>query len=361
MKPEFSLGYHAVPTGELVTLLTKYQGVHHQQLIRDFEQKIADTLSAAGVVCVNSGTSAIHLALKALGVSQGDTVVVPTFTYVATVNPIRYLGAEPVFVDADPFSWNIDVASLHEALRALASRNQLPKAIIVVHTYGQASDMKAIMQLANEYGVPVLEDAAESIGTKYGDQFTGTLGSIGVLSFNNNKIVTAFGGGAVISNQPEVLGKIAFWASQSRSTNRNFYEHHEVGYNYRLSPLQAAVGLLEIDLLEARIAQRHAVTKEYERLGWLALQGQLPNTRPNHWMIGAEIQNMNVTPDAVLNKLDQAGVEARRVWKPMHTQPAFSGCQHFGGVISEALFQTGLCLPSEPQAANRAMEVLRTF
>jgi dTDP-4-amino-4,6-dideoxygalactose transaminase len=298
-------------------------------------------------VAVNSGTAAIHLALKAVGVKAGDFVLVSTFTYVATINPIIYLGAVPVFIDSELQTWNIDPQLIEDALKHFAAKGKLPAAILVVHTYGMPANMDAVLNLARQYGVPLVEDAAECIGSSYNNKPLGSLAEVGVLSFNQNKIVTTFGGGAVLTNNKSIYNQALHWASHARVAYE-YYHHEEVGYNYKMGSLNACAGLVSLRDLQTAVNQRRAVFEQYAEFlkedSTITWQHEHPPAYSNRWL------SCFVFPPQQAQRLQQLAskqqIETRPLWKPMHLQPAFAGARAFLSGVAENLFKNGLCLPS---------------
>ncbi len=313
---------------------------------REFEERIGLPSVALG-----SGTAAIHLALRLLGVGPGDTVFCPTLTFAASCNPVRYLGAEPVFLDSDYTTWNLDPNILESAFHRCASENRLPRALIVVHLYGQCADMDPILAVCGRYGVPVLEDAAEALGATYRGRPAGTLCDIGVFSFNGNKIITTTGGGMLASSNPAWVEKARFWSQQARDPAL-WYEHSELGYNYRMSNVLAGIGRGQLEVLDLRVRQRRAIAFRYEAafrdLGGISLMPQAPYGVHTNWLscFLIEGQEFGCSRDELIGALDQANVESRPVWKPMHLQPLYAGCECRGGEVAEDLFRRGICLPS---------------
>lgn len=347
MRYTIPLSYNPIDIPKLTEVLSQYEGLHHNKMIVDFEDGLKKTIGAEHVVALNSGTAAIHLALKILGIGPGDKVIVPTFTYVATINPVRYVGAEPVFIDSESETWNMDPSLVEKALLDLKRENKMPKAIIVVHTYGMPSKMDEILKLAENYDIPVVEDAAESIGSTYKGKHVSSLGSIGIYSFNNNKILTTYGGGAIVTKKAEWAAKARFLASQARE-NLSYYEHRHVGHNYAMSPLSAAAGLSQLPYLGERIEKRRAVFAQYEKeLEGLGLQFQPESVlnRSNRWFSTLLFKD-EATKRHVTSVLDGEGIETRPLWRPMHLQPLFKNSTSFLQGVSEDYFWRGLCLPS---------------
>lgn len=309
--------------------------------------------ACTGLPCValSSGTAAIHLGLRLLGVGPGDQVFCPTLTFVATANPVCYLGAEPVFLDSDPATWNLDPQPLADALRRKAAQNRLPRAVIVVHLYGQCADMDPILQACARYQVPVLEDAAEALGATYDSRPAGTLGHAGAFSFNGNKIITTTGGGMLVSPKWEWVEKARFWAAQARDPAL-WYQHSEIGYNYRMSNVLAGIGLGQLEVLDLRVRQRRAIAFRYrdafEELPGISFMPQAPYGRHTNWLSCFLIDRdeFGCSRDELIRILDAANVESRPVWKPLHLQPLYQRCECYGGEVAEDLFRRGICLPS---------------
>jgi pyridoxal phosphate-dependent aminotransferase EpsN len=313
---------------------------------KEFENRIAQP-----AVALSSCTAAIHLGLRLLGVGPGDEVFCPTLTFIGGCNPIRYLGAQPVFLDSDYSTWNLDPSILEDALRDRASQNRLPRALIVVHLYGQCADMDPILALCRQYGVPVLEDAAEALGSTYKDRPAGTLCDIGVFSFNGNKIITTTGGGMLVSRNAAWVRKARFWSQQARDPGLA-YEHSEMGYNYRMSNVLAGIGRGQLEVLDLRVKQRRAIAFRYRDafadLPGITLMPQAPYGLHTNWLSCFLIdeREFGSSRDALIRALDEANVESRPVWKPMHLQPLYAGCERYGGEVAEDLFRRGICLPS---------------
>jgi pyridoxal phosphate-dependent aminotransferase EpsN len=320
-------------------------GPHIQAFERQFEERL-------GVVAVAlaSGTAALHLGLRALGVEPGDRVFCSDLTFIASVNPIRYLGAEPVLVDSEPATWNMDPGLLAKALADADRRKRLPRAVIVAHLFGQCADMDPIREVCGRYGVAILEDAAEALGAVYKGEPAGTLGDVGIFSFNGNKIITTSGGGMLLTRDEALAEKVRFWASQARDPGIA-YEHSDVGYNYRISNVLAGMGRGQFEVLDLRVEQRRAVAGRYRE----AL-ADLPGISPmpvasyglhTHWLSCFLIdEEFGCSRDALIGCLDAAGIESRPVWKPMHLQVLYASAERYGGSVAEDLFRRGICLPS---------------
>ena len=318
--------------------------------ITAFEEEFEDRIGLPAVA-LSSGTAAIHLGLKLLGVQDGDEVFCPTLTFVATVNPIRYLSAKPVFFDSDRATWNMDPQILEEALRERARRNRLPRAVIVVHLFGQCADMDPILEVCRNYCVPVLEDAAEALGATYKGRPAGTLGDVGAFSFNGNKIITSTSGGMLVSRDRIWLAKAHFWSTQARDPGIA-YEHSEIGYNYRMSNVLAGIGRGQLEVLNLRVKQRRAVAFRYRDafadLPGILLMPQACYGLHTNWLscFLVDEERLGCSRDQLIHALDAASIESRPVWKPMHLQPLYSSAERYGGEVAEDLFRCGICLPS---------------
>jgi len=315
-----------------------------------FEQEFEERIGLPAVA-LSSGTAAIHLGLRLLGVGPGDEVFCPTLTFAASCNPVRYLGAEPVFLDSDGGTWNLDTDILGDALRDRARQGKLPRALIVVHLYGQCADMEPILAICRGYGVPVLEDAAEALGATYRGRPAGAFGDVGVFSFNGNKIITTTGGGMLVSANAAWVEKARFWAQQARDPGIA-YEHSELGYNYRMSNVLAGIGRGQLEVLDLRVQQRRAIAFRYRDafadLPGIWVMPQVPYGLHTNWLscFLIEEEKFGCSRDELIHILDAANIEARPVWKPMHLQPLYAGCARYGGEVAEDLFRRGICLPS---------------
>jgi pyridoxal phosphate-dependent aminotransferase EpsN len=302
-------------------------------------------------VALGSGTAALHLALRLVGVGPGDEVVCPTLTFVASVNPIRYLGADPVFVDSDPATWMLDPVLLDQLLERKARSGRTPKAVVVVHLYGQSADMDPILASCRRHGVPVIEDAAEALGTLYKGKPAGSLGDLGIFSFNGNKIITTTGGGMLSSARREWVEKARFWSQQARDQAVE-YHHTELGYNYRLSNVLAGIGRGQLEVLDERVRQRREVAFRYRDafadLPGLTLMPQAPYGLNTNWLscflVKAEVLGAN--RDALIAALAKLNIESRPIWKPMHLQPLYAGAECLGGDVAADIYRRGICLPS---------------
>lgn len=315
-----------------------------------FEREVAETVGVGHAAALVSGTSALHLALRHVGVGPGDHVLVSTMTFVASASPIVQLGAEPIFVDADD-SWNLDPHLVEEEIRDLDVAGRLPKAVVAVDLYGQPADYGALEEICGRWGVPLIEDAAEALGARRHGRAAGAFGRCGVFSFNGNKILTTSGGGMLVSDDAELIRQARFLATQARDPAPH-YEHSTLGYNYRLSNVLAAIGRGQLRGLEEKVDRRRRIFDLYhERLGDLpgvSFMPEAPDSRANRWLTCLTIdpEEFGVDREAVRRALEADDVEARPIWKPMHLQPVFRGARVRGGAVSEAIFRDGLCLPS---------------
>jgi dTDP-4-amino-4,6-dideoxygalactose transaminase len=337
-----------------------------------FERELADVVGVGHAAALSSGTAALHLGLRLLGVGSGDKVFCSTFTFAASANPIVYQGAEPVFIDSDYDSWNMSPQALERAFETARQEGWMPKAVIIVSLYGQSADMDPLMALCQHYKVPVLEDAAESLGAAYKGKASGTFGHLGVYSFNGNKIITTSGGGMLVSDDSDLIAKARFLSTQARDSAPH-YQHSEIGFNYRMSNILAGVGRGQLQVLRSRVdARRHVfriyreALSEFNCITWMPEPAWSYST---HWLTACTI-----TPRADINRLTMMQhlaaelIEARPLWKPMHLQPVFKGCRYFSHdetSVSTQLFERGLCLPSGSNMSagdiDRIVDVIRRF
>ena len=317
--------------------------------IDTFEKELSNISSGYSVAALSSGTASIHLALILLGVQQNDDVLCPTFTFSATVNPIKYLNANPIFIDSEKDTWNMCPDLLELAIKKGISRNKKPKAIIVVHLYGMPAKINKIISIANTYDIPVVEDAAEALGSKYIDKPLGTFGEFGVYSFNGNKIITTSGGGALISSNKVMIEKSKYLATQARD-NKPYYEHSNIGYNYRLSNVCAAIGLGQLEVLNQRIEQKRRINlfyrSELSSISEISFLSEEKNSFSNFWLTTILLDHATINREQLRLHLDKNNIESRPLWKPMHLQPVFKDCKSHLNGVSEYLFDAGLCLPS---------------
>lgn len=352
-KMSVPLSYHDVGVEALAAKLRNYQGRHHEEIVRDLERQIGVLTSCPHVAAVQSGTAAMHLALLAADVSPGDVVFAPTFAYVASVSPAVYVGAELVFIDSEASTWNLDPVLLEQAISIKMKEGKRIGAIIVVHNYGMPAQMNEILALARQFNIPVIEDAAEAFGSTWQGKWTGTLGKIGVYSFNSNKTITGFGGGMVVAKDKDLIARVHYLAAHARS-DVPYYQHDEVGFNYRMSPLNAAYILTQLDRRAGLFSDRLRSYEAYRKLGEAKGFGfqKLPDRADFQPWITACRLPAGVEPGKALDELLANGLEGRRLWKPMHTQPAFSKYKVFGGSVAQTLFEEGLCLPSGSSEGN---------
>lgn len=328
--------------------------------VNGFERELAEKVGSKAAAALSSGTAAIHLALKAAGVGEGDIVFCPTLTFSATANPIIYQNAIPVFIDSDYETWNMSPKALEEAFEKYPE----VKAVIVVHLYGLSADMDKIMEICKKHNVAVIEDAAESLGTYYKGKHTGTFGDYGIFSFNGNKIITTSGGGMLVSNNEERIAKARFWATQSRDQARH-YQHSELGFNYRMSNVVAGIGRGQLKVLDQRVAKKNYIFEFYKReLEGLEGIEFMPNNEwdePNYWLSSITLSG-KVRPIDIFDALEAENIESRPVWKPMHMQPFFEKFDFVGEGVSEKLFENGVCLPSDTKMTDEDLErVVKTI
>ncbi len=320
-----------------------------------FERMLSEKVGVTSALALSSGTAAIHLAIKYLNIHQGDEVFCSSLTFAGSCNPVCYEGGKLVFIDSEPESWNMSPLALERALEDSKKKNKLPKAVIVVNLYGQSADMDAILPLCETYGVPVIEDAAESLGAYYKGRSSGTFGYFGTFSFNGNKIVTTSGGGMLVSDNAEAIEKCRFWSTQAREKAVH-YEHLEIGYNYRLSNILAGVGMGQLEQLEQKIEKKKVIYQKYkEAFNGIDEIGMFPIplwSQPNYWLTVLLIdEKSRVSPQQIFEALAEKNIESRPVWKPMHLQPVFTGSPFYshyedGKSVSDHLFRWGVCLPS---------------
>jgi dTDP-4-amino-4,6-dideoxygalactose transaminase len=317
-----------------------------------FEHDIQKFVGAQYCAALSTGTAAIHLALILADVKPGDYVICQSMTFSASANPITYLGAQPVFVDSEPDTWNMDPELMESAILDLAKKSIKPKAIIPVHLYGMPAKMKELCEIAQKYAIPVIEDAAESLGSLYQSKATGTFGEMGILSFNGNKIITTSSGGALISGDQLLIDRARFLATQARD-DAPHYQHSQIGYNYRMSNILAGIGRGQMEVLQERIQQRRCINQWY-RSFLSGIEGVHFQTEPNddyysnYWLTAITVDPLKtgITRENLRLKLLAENIEARPLWKPMHLQPVFKDTLYYGARVSEKLFEQGLCLPS---------------
>lgn len=334
--------------------------------VNNFEKEVAEYVGVKHAAALVSGTSAIHLAVKLLDIKQGDLVFCSSLTFAASCNPIIYEDAEPVFIDSEYNSLNMSPVALKKAFEYYSEMGRLPKAVIVVHLYGQAANMDEIMNICNKYNVPVIEDAAESLGATYKGKQTGTFGKYAIFSFNGNKIITTSGGGMLVSNDEEAIKKARFWSTQSRD-NERYYQHTELGYNYRMSNVVAGVGRGQIRVLDERIAKKKYIYEYYKEafkdINEIEMENICDYGEPNYWLsIGILSPESKVKPLDIILRLEAENIESRHIWKPMHMQPFyekynfFSSYSYHGVSVAEDIFRRGICLPSDTKMTDEDLE-----
>lgn len=331
--------------------------------VDEFERRLQKFLGTdRPVVALSAGTAAIHLGLVMLGVTEGDEVICQDLTFSASCNPIRYCGATPVFVDSEPVTFNMDPALLETAIKKRHEvTGRYPKAIVVVDLYGMPARLDEICAIAVRYGIPVLEDSAEAMGSEFKGKKCGLWGDYGIMSFNGNKMITTSGGGALICPDEEAARRVKFLATQARE-DRPYYYHKVIGYNYRLSNISAAIGCAQIEDVEARLQRRRAIHKLYaDGLADLTAvtvhDNPSPDYNSNFWLSTIEIEpGSGLTPEEVRLALLDRRIETRALWRPMHMMPVFEGCEYFGGTVDKSLFERGLCLPSGSSLTDSQIE-----
>ena len=336
--------------------------------IQEFESVLASYFNVSESAALASGTSALHLALLILGVSQGDEVICQSMTFAASANPIAYLGAAPIFVDSEKDTWNIDPVLVRKAVEAKIAQGKKPKAIIVVHLYGMPAKMDELEKISETFDIPIIEDAAEAAGSTYFGKKCGGFGRMGVISFNGNKIITTSGGGALLSNDREDILKARFLATQAKD-DAPHYQHSQIGYNYRISNICAAIGVGQMKVLDLRVQQRRANYDYYqEKLAHLS--GVIFLKEPeghfsNRWLTTVVIDpklTQGITREDIRLALEAYNIESRPLWKPLHLQPVFKNATFYGNGVSANLFEQGLCLPSgsnlEKTDLDRVTEII---
>ncbi len=328
--------------------------------VTEFENELTAKVGAKSAAALNSGTAAIHMALKAAEVGNGDIVFCPTLTFSATANPIIYQNATPVFIDCDLKTWNMSPDALEKAFEKYPD----VKAVLVVHLYGLSADLDRIMDICNKHKVTLIEDAAESLGTKYKGRYTGTFGDYGVFSFNGNKIITTSGGGMLVCNivdtniAEERISKVRFWATQSRDQARH-YQHSELGFNYRMSNIVAGIGRGQLKVLDNRVARKKYIFEFYKHkfstIKEIQMMPVIEFNEPNFWLSCITL-NGKVKPIDIMEALEAKNIESRPIWKPMHLQPFFKECDYINEGVSEKIFNTGVCLPSDTNMTDDDLE-----
>ena len=336
--------------------------------VNKFEEELAEYVGAKHAAALSAGTAAMHMALKATGVKEGDIVFCSSLTFSATVNPVAYENATPVFIDSEEETWNMDPKALEKAFEKYPN----PKAVIVAHLYGTPAKMDEIVEICRKHNVTLIEDAAESLGATYKGKQTGTFGKYGIFSFNGNKIITTSGGGMLVSDDEERIQKVRFWSTQAREKARH-YEHKEIGYNYRMSNICAGIGRGQLKVLDERIKQKTEIYKRYKEafkdISEIKMQSVPENTRPNHWLSAFVLdKNSKVRPNDIMDALDAENMESRPVWKPMNMQPVFAKCDFISACdgeksIGQRLFENGICLPSDTKMTeeeqNAVIDVIK--
>ncbi len=319
--------------------------------INKFENKLSKKIKSHQAVALNSGTSALHLAMILLGIGPGDEVICQSFTFCASANPIVYLGAKPIFVDSETDTWNISPEILEDAILSRIAAGTKPKAIVLVHLFGMPAKISEILEVANRFQIPVLEDAAEAVGSKYEGKACGTFGTIGVYSFNGNKIITSGGGGAILSNDTTIIQKATHLSTQARE-DLPYYQHLEIGFNYKMNNLTAAIGLAQLEQLEGFVKKRRKINSIYRemfsRIPGISFQEEDSLSHSNYWLTTILIDEelTGLTNNKIRLILLDKGIETRFLWKPLHLQPIFKKLPFYGGNIAGKMFKTGLCLPS---------------
>ena len=337
--------------------------------INRFEDELLKVSEGFDVAVLSSGTAAIHLALVLLGVKNDDCVICSSFTFSASVNPIIYLGASPIFIDSEKDTWNMDPFLLEQAIVNQININKKPKAIVLVHLYGYPSKIEEIISISKKYDIPLVEDAAEALGSKYKNQPLGTFGDIGIFSFNGNKIITTSSGGAILSKNKEFIKKAKFLATQARE-DQPHYEHKEIGYNYRMSNVCAAIGLGQLEVLEKRVVKRRYIHDFYKnklsKIESIKFLNDIDGFYSNRWLTTIVLEeNSEINSEKIRLELQKNNIESRPLWKPMHLQPIFNTYQALTNGVSEDLFNRGLCLPSgsnmSDQDLNRVVDIIKTL
>ena len=330
-----------------------------------FEKEIADYVGVKGAAALINGTAAIHLTLKLLGVQAGDTVFCSSLTFSASANPIVYEGATPVFIDSDAETWNMSPYALRRAFLDAEQSGKLPKAVMIVNLYGHSADMDELLAICKQYNVPVIEDAAESLGATYKGKASGSFGKFGIFSFNGNKIITTSGGGMLVSDDLAALEKARFWATQARDQARH-YQHSEIGYNYRMSNVLAGIGRGQLQVLEDRVTARRAIYdryfEEFSNVPGIEFMPEAANSKHTRWLttLTVDENKCGISAIAIMDALAADNMESRPVWKPMHLQPVFAKCPYYSHgeneSISDKLFENGICLPSGSNMTKEDMD-----
>ena len=340
-----------------------------------FEKELSEYVGSKTGAALASGTAAIHMALKAVGVKKGDKVFCSSLTFAASCNPIIYEGGIPVFIDSEPESHNMSPVALEKAFKAYEEKGEMPKAVIVVNLYGQSADMDKIIEICKKYNIPIIEDAAESLGATYKGKHSGTFGEYGIYSFNGNKIITTSGGGMLVSNNEEGIAKVRFWSTQARDKARH-YEHTELGYNYRMSNVVAGIGRGQLRVLEDRIAKKKEIFETYKEafknIEDIEMMPVCEYGEPNYWLTTITLnENSKVKPLDIILALEKENIESRPIWKPMHIQPYYKEYDFYSHndeeeiSVSEDIFNRGVCLPSDTKMTDkeqkRVIEIIKNI
>ncbi len=335
LKPLSLPDFSGIEAEQLVSVLKKCEQGRGEEVLKNFEDDFKKLVQSDYCIPVSSATSGLHLALLALGIAEDDEVICPTFTFAASAFPILYQKAIPVFVDSDEDSWNISPEHLESAIKARLSAGKKPKAIIIVHSYGNPAQLNLLLNIASNYKIPIIEDAANALGSTFNQRQVGTFGSIGVFSFNRNKIISGGAGGCVVTHDSILADKMRYFAHQAKS-KQDYYHHEEVGYNYGLSPVLAEIIRIQLTTLQARIKKRKAVFQEYfhKYNPETTFQKEIDNAFSNRWLTVLKFKEPKISSP-----------EYHHVWKPLHTQPVFNRYPYFGNKESEGFFENGICLP----------------
>lgn len=338
--------------------------------VNRFEEELANYVGAKYAAALSAGTAAIHMSLKALDIKQGDIVFCSALTFSATANPVVYQNATPVFIDSEEDTWNMDPKALEKAFQKYPN----PKAVLVAHLYGTPAKIDEILAICEKHNVPLVEDAAESLGATYKGKETGTFGKYGIYSFNGNKIITTSGGGMLVSDDKERIEKVRFWSTQAREKARH-YEHKEIGYNYRMSNICAGIGRGQLKVIDERIAKKTEIYNRYkeafENIKEIKMQPESENTKPNHWLSAFVLdEDSKVKPNDIIDALEKENIESRPVWKPMNMQPVFEKCDFITvsqkeKSVGQKLFENGVCLPSDTKMTeeeqDKVIEVIKAL
>lgn len=320
--------------------------------VDEFENEFAQKIGIPYAAALVSGTSAIHLALKALNVGKGDMVFCQSLTFSASANPITYVNATPVFIDSNHETWNMDPNELEEAFKKYK-----PKAVILVHLYGLSANLDALIDICRRNNTPIIEDAAESLGTKYKGKYTGTFGDFGIFSFNGNKIITTSGGGMLVSKDKQAIEKARFWATQARDKARH-YQHSEIGYNYRMSNIVAGIGRGQLKVLDKRVKRKREIYDYYkqtlETIEGIKMMPDNEWNEPNFWL--SCMTTRKIEPIQIMEALEKENIESRPIWKPMHMQPVFKDYDYIGDLVAADIFENGVCLPSDTKMTNEDLK-----